>query len=237
MWRLWGRGRTPRLTDDERAVIEDIEAARARLEASNEPIETVDYGAGPDGARTIEEMARGVPVTRNLGELCRTSSKPPEAARLLFRLVRERQPERCLELGTCLGISAAYQAAALDLNGRGSLTTLEGAPALGERARTLLDELGLGSRVEIRVGRFVDLLPDVLQGVRLDLAFVDGHHDEGATLDYFQQIAPAMNGGGVLVFDDIGWSDGMARAWRTIRSDAAVKKSSERLGFGLVVVG
>jgi predicted O-methyltransferase YrrM len=236
MLRRWGRGRTPRLANDERAVIEAIESARARLEASSESVETIDYGAGPGGMRTDEEMERGVPVIRNLGELCRSSSKPSHAARLLFRLVRERRPDRCLELGTCLGISAAYQAAALDLNGRGSLITMEGAPALAERAGILLDELGLGSRVDIRVGRFVDLLPDVLQSARFDLAFVDGHHDENATLDYFRRIVPAMRAGGLLVFDDIGWSDGMARAWRVIRSDPSVEQDSERLGFGLAVV-
>ena len=40
----------------------------------------------------------------------------------------------------------------------------------------------------------------------------------------------------MMVFDDIGWSEGMQRAWRTIRSDQAIVSSEERMGLGLVVL-
>jgi len=213
-----------------------IEAARAQLEASLEEVEIVDYGAGPDGTRTSEEMVRGVRVRRAVAEVCRSSSKPPAAAALLFDLVRRRRPEKCLELGTCLGISAAYQAAALTLNKRGSLITLEGAPALAERAGKVLDELGLAERVDVRVGRFRDLLPAAVGAGPFDLAFVDGHHDEAATLEYFREIAPVISSNGMMVFDDIGWSKGMQAAWRTIRSDQAIASSRQQAGFGLVVL-
>ena len=239
MNRMKGLGtlrRAQKLSDEEQTVIRRIEAARAELERSDAEIETIDYGAGPDGSRTADEMARGVRVMRGVSELCRSSSKPPDAARLLFRLVRERRPGRSLELGTCLGISAAYQAAALELNGQGSLITLEGAPAVAARARSLLEELGLGRRVEVLVGRFVDLLPGLVERHRFDFAFIDGHHDEAATVDYFRRIRPAMSSGGLLVFDDIEWSDGMRRAWRTIRSDSHVAKSSTRQGLGLAAL-
>jgi predicted O-methyltransferase YrrM len=44
----------------------------------------------------------------------------------LFKLVRTLQPATIVELGTCIGISAAYQAAAQQINHRGRIVTLEG---------------------------------------------------------------------------------------------------------------
>ena len=49
-----------------------------------------------------------------------------------MRIVRELSPRACLELGAGYGISAAYQGAALELNGSGTLTTMERIEALGE---------------------------------------------------------------------------------------------------------
>ena len=51
-----------------------------------------------------------------------------------MRLVRELRPHSCLELGTGVGVSAGYQAAAMELNGVGRLLTLDGS-ADGRRSR------------------------------------------------------------------------------------------------------
>jgi len=231
-------GRSPRLSSEEQAFVDRIEAERAALERSEETVEYLDFGAGPTGTtgRTADEMERGTPVTRRIAEVCRTSSKPPRAGRVLFELVRDHRPETCLELGTCLGISAAYQAAALELNGSGFLYTLEGAPPLAERARGVLERLRLADRVEVRAGRFVDLLPDLLSRHEFDYAFVDGHHDERATLDYFDAIRPRVRPGGVIAFDDVEWSDGMRRAWDAIRTSDGVGSSWKRHGIGFVAL-
>jgi predicted O-methyltransferase YrrM len=45
---------------------------------------------------------------------------------------------------------------------------------------------------------------------RLDFAFIDGHHDERATVAYFQQMKPSLSPGAVVLFYDIKWSSGMA---------------------------
>jgi predicted O-methyltransferase YrrM len=231
--------RTRRLPPDEQAFVDRIEAERAALERSEEELQYLDFGAGRTGddGKSKEEMERGTLVTRRVGEVCRVASKPPRSARILFDLVRERRPETCIELGTCLGISAAYAAAALELNGGGFLFTLEGAAPLAERARSLLERLGLSHRVEVRAGRFVDLLPALLAEHDFDYAFVDGHHDEQATLHYFAAIRPRMRPGGVFVFDDVDWSDGMRRAWHAIRTDDRVDESWKRKGMGFAAVG
>src|SRR5215218_306872 len=60
-----------------------------------------------------------------VAELNQWISLPPVWGLFLMRLVRELRPRSCLELGTGLGISGAYQAASLELNRAGELTTLD----------------------------------------------------------------------------------------------------------------
>jgi predicted O-methyltransferase YrrM len=219
-------------TPEERGWFARIERLRAELNASDAPVIRLDYGAGSPGAsRTAEEMHAGVETPDTVGHIARLTSKPPSWCRVLFRLIRRTRPVSCVEMGTSVGISAAYQAAALELNGAGTLVTLEGAPAIADLARGHLGRLGLG-RAEVVVGRFQDTLPGVLAARRpVDYVFVDGHHDEHATLGYFEQLLPFLADSALLVFDDIAWSDGMRRAWTAIARDPRVTSA---VGLGPV---
>src|SRR5262249_11859596 len=141
---------------------------------------------------------------------------------LLFRMVRALRPASCVELGTAVGMSASYVGAALHLNGKGALATLEGSEGLAEVARQNLVRLGL-TNVEVITGRFQDTLGGALaQRAPVDFMFIDGHHDEAATQDYFQRSLTCTAERAVVVFDDIDWNDRMRRAWRTISKDRAV---------------
>ena len=142
----------------------------------------------------------------------------------------------CLELGTSLGITAAYEAAALTLNGTGRLVTLEGADTIASLASQNLAGVGL-TNVTIVVGRFQDTLDGVLRDHRpIDYAFVDGHHDERATVRYFQQILPALAPRAVLVFDDIAWNTGMVRAWKAVSEHPAVVLAVDLGAMGICVI-
>lgn len=222
---------------EEQAWIARIETLRNELNDSDTEISITDYGAGSAGVNlTAEEEYEGRVVTRSIGEVCRTASKLPGWAFLLFKLIRELMPSVCLELGTCLGISAAYQAAALELNRRGRIVTLEGAEALASLAKENLKRLGL-ERVDVRIGRFRDILAQVLreQG-RVDFVFIDGHHDEHATLAYFDEIYPFLSEGAAVVFDDISWSRGMERAWVAIASDERIRVSVDMRDVGICIM-
>ena len=138
-----------------------------------------------------------------------------------------------IELGSCVGISASYQAAALELNGAGRLVTLEGAEALAERTARSLDEMGLSHRASVRIGRFSDTLDDVLKELEpVGIAFIDGHHIEQATVQYMEQIAAYAGPESLLIFDDINWSEGMRKAWRTIADDPRFALTVEMRSIG-----
>ena len=125
-------------------------------------------------------------------------------------------------MGTSLAVSASYIASALPPGGR--LVSLEGDSTLAAMAAAAVRALAPDRDVEIRVGPFSDTLGAVLKEVApIDFVFVDGHHEQEATEYYYQQLLPAMGRGGVMVFDDIRWSAGMRRAWRTIKADTPAR--------------
>lgn len=225
------------LTPEERVWVEAIERLRAEMNASTTRITWTDYGAGAPGAnREVSTMRAGVEMTQPLGDVCRVVSKSPFWCSFLFRFVRTFRPTSCIEMGTALGISAAYQAAALTLNGQGMLATLEGAASLAGIARENFRRLGLDT-VEVTVGRFADTLGDVLARRQpVDYVFVDGHHDGQATVAYFEQAVPFLAETGFVIFDDIAWSDGMTKAWRTIVGDERVRLAVDLGAMGLCVV-
>lgn len=162
--------------------------------------------------------------------------KTGDWALLLFKIIRYLAPENCLELGTCLGFSAAYQASALKLNGRGRLITLEGQPSLAEVAKDHLSMLGL-KNVEVVTGLFRDTIESTLSRIKpIDYAFIDGHHEETATIEYFEKIYPFLGKDAVLVFDDISWSAGMKRAWEKISRDGRVCRSLSLFVIGICVI-
>lgn len=212
----------------ERAEIARIESERGRLEGSDRIVRTMraDYDPDASPGDVYEENP--------LGDLSRRASKPRDAAQLLFALVRILRPSLALELGTAVGISAACQGAALRLNGSGRLITIEVSEGRAAVAREVFDRLSLSGVVESRRGFFHDVAPEALHD-GVGYAFVDGHHEERATLDYLEMIEPHLVPPGVVVFDDISWSAGMARAWARLRSDARVLGYREALGMGVCV--
>jgi predicted O-methyltransferase YrrM len=198
----------------------------------------VDHGIGQPDHEVDEQTAyEGRLVQRQVSELCQTRSMPKPWALLLFSLIREFQPEHCVELGACMGISSSFQVSALERNHRGSLVTIEGDKELANIARETLLGLEL-RRGEVVVGRFQDRLEDVLKRQSpLDFAFIDGHHERHATVQYFEQTLSVARDGAVLVFDDIHWSKGMSRAWTEIQRHPRVRLAIDLRKLGVCVLG
>lgn len=214
------------LEEERGSEVSRIEDLRKELLSSTATISDFHFGSGEAVASRVTRVAHE----------CRYSSVPARWCRVLFRLVRKRRPATCIELGTNLGISSAYLAVGLKLNGAGRLFTIEGSPSLTECAKRNLTLLGLDD-VQIVNSSFETGLPDTLKEAgSVDFAFVDGHHDERATLDYAGMIIEASSEGAILVFDDIRWSSGMARAWERIAADKSVTAVYDCYDIGAVVV-
>ena len=164
-------------------------------------------------------------------------SLPPVWCAFLMRLVGELGPRSALELGSGLGVSGAYQGAALKRNGAGGgLVTLEVSEQRAELAREGFRELGLADTVELRLGDIAQTLPGVLDELApLHYAFIDAEHTEHATIAYFDSLAPHLAPGAVVVIDDVTYPEPSRRAWRAISRRPAVARAVWLGRVGVVV--
>lgn len=202
-----------------------IEAERSRLLAIDDPLcddtlGEVDYDKG-----------------RTVAEACE-ASKPPVPALFLYLLVRSLKPRNVLEMGTNLGVSGAYIAAALKENDQGgSLVTLEGSPYRQRIARDMHCSMGLDNVSYVK-GLFADTLTPTLNDMgSVDLAFVDGNHWYEPTMEYFEEITLFSARGTTFVFDDIRWSEGMSKAWADLKKDQRLDPVVDLGSVGLGVLG
>ena len=200
-----------------------IEARRQQLLSSPASIRVTDFGAGSH---------TGAGRQRRLADIARTAAKPPHLAQLLFRLVNYFRPSTILELGTSLGLTTAYLAAA-DSHHR--VVTFEGCPNVAATARETFAALQL-SNVAIVEGNIDHTLVPALLALNapVDFAFFDGNHRYEPTLRYFELCLAHRTDESVFVFDDIHWSAEMEQAWEVIKVHPEVTLTVDLFYIGLV---
>ena len=199
-----------------------IEGLRADLLASEQTIRVNDLGAG---SRVFDMPSRAV------ADIARTALKPPAQAQLLFRLARYFQADEVVELGTSFGLSTLYLALGAD---EGTVHTIEGCPQTMRIAQHHFDQLKQRN-IHPVLGSFRSRLPETLAKLSaVDLVFIDGHHAEEPTLEYFEQCLGKAHSGTVFVFDDIHWSRGMERAWEVVKAHPRVTVTVDLYDLGLV---
>ena len=219
-----------RFAPRERAWIDRIEARRHRIGA--------EYTL-PGSDRAPGDEA-GSPARDAIPELWSPPflwSMPRIWARFLMRLVAELAPRSCIELGTGFGISALYQAAALELLGSGRFNTLDREPSLIPIAERGFSELGLDRRIELTRGPIGETLGVVAaREAPIDYALIDAEHTERATVQNFDRLRPYLADEAVVVVDDIFMTAEMRRAWRTIQSRPGVELDLTLRRLGIVIV-
>lgn len=199
-----------------------IEALRTSLLQDHSIITINDLGAGSRVKSSKQKTIR---------QIAKTAVKPKKWSLFLFRLVKHYSPQTIIELGTSLGISTAYMAAA---NLQATIITIEGSPEIQKRASKNFNELHMGFIKSLQ-GPFDVVLPQVLTSVeQVDLAYIDGNHRLQPTLRYFEQLLQKKSADSVFVFDDIHWSAEMEEAWRVIQQHPAVRYTIDLFFLGLV---
>ena len=144
-------------------------------------------------------------------------------------------PQTVVELGTSLGLTTSWIYEGLIPNGE--LYTLEGDPMILDFAkRKVFTELNaLSAKLECIEGNFDATLPDLLNKLEaVDLAYIDGNHTYEATMRYFKMFLPKMSSRGILIFDDIYWSEGMKQAWKEISEHPASQYTVDLFQLGIV---
>ena len=201
---------------------EDIQKVRLELLKNTSIIDVEDFGAGtktvPATARKISSIAKTACITKKYGQL-------------LTHIVDHFQNTSILEMGTCLGLGTSYLAMP---NSKARVITLEGDKQLTLFADKTLKQLHI-KNTEVIMGNFSVTLPIALEKLKtIDLAFIDGNHSYGPTIDYFHQILSHVTNDSILIFDDIHWSEDMEKAWRAICSHPKVTVTIDLYRMGIV---
>lgn len=109
--------------------------------------------------------------------------------------------KRILELGTLGGYSTIWLARALPDNGR--LITVEASPEYAAVARQNLLKAGVEDKVEIIIGKAIDVLHQLIRDKTLpfDMIFIDA--DKPPYTEYFEQALHLSRPGTVIVCDNV----------------------------------
>ena len=203
-------------------VFSDLAGLRDRIKHNYNRVPQSQFGAGSQiitkNEISIAELGRKVAVDEKNGKL-------------LFRLVNFLKPKQLLELGTSLGLSTLYQAAAA-LSGQ--MITIEGSPAIAQLAQQHIDYLRFRN-ISLLNGSFESQLPLALSSLSmLDYVYLDGDHSYAPTLSYFEQCLPHLHDQSAFVVADIYWSDDMLKAWKELQVHPSVSLSVDFYDFGIL---
>jgi len=235
----------------------DIERRRELLLACEDSLDVVDYGSAGS--------PEGLHVQRRVCDIAKNHLESARVGQVLFRIVNflheeEKRPLQILELGTSLGITTAYLASA---DSRNKVVTMEGSEAVLRVAQGVWKMLKL-ENIEWIQGNIDDTLYNIYsvqssdvrvqssdvrvqnsefrcqsseaKGERIDLAFVDANHTYEATIRYADFLLNRLTEKGILVLDDIHYSEQMERAWSELKADPRVTTSMDLYHVGLLFV-
>ena len=206
-----------------------IEKRREAMLRAPKLIDYVDFGSGAN---------QGTSRKRMVSDIAKTDLEPRLYGELLFRLVNwlghqvreeEGRDLNIIELGTSLGITAAYLAMA---DSRNHVLTFDGCPAVMDMARFNWTKLGIRNITGV-VGDIDDTLALHLSDT-VDIAFIDANHTKEAALRYFDAIAAHVSCKSVVILDDIYHNRDMHTAWQTVCERQDVTSTMDLWKMGLV---
>lgn len=198
-----------------------VESIHREQLASQKIIELGQWGAG---SQTLSQAT-------SIGKLVKKSSVSPKLGKLLYSICRWAKPKYILEIGTSVGISTLYMAAA---NPTTRVVTVEGNPSKVLAAKENFKKAGLGN-ITIQQGDFEYAIEEALSLMpRIDLVFFDGNHKTEPTLRYFKKCSELRSENSIFIFDDIRWNNEMLRTWNIIKKHRSVSVSIDLFNVGII---
>lgn len=171
----------------------------------------------------------------SLRNLLRSISVNRERAFFLLLICTRLKPKRILEIGSAYGVSALYIIAGMQSDER-YLTCIEVSNYyfgyLTKMLEPFQDECEL-----IRGDALVKTGEEkFLKGPKFDLVFVDGSHQKEFNIGLFAHLVQIVSVGGIIIFDDIHWSQEMSEMWRQVSAHHRVFHSVDFGSFGVIIL-
>jgi len=125
----------------------------------------------------------------------------PNQGKFLNILAKLCNAKKILEMGTLGGYSTIWMARALPENGK--LITLEIDKKHADVARQNFNRCGLASKIEIRLGKAIDILPSLKEedAGPFDMIFIDA--DKPPYTEYFQWALQLSRPGTLIIADNV----------------------------------
>lgn len=155
-----------------------------------------------------------------------------DEGRLLQVLLTSINARRVLEVGTLGGYSAICMARALSRDGR--VLSIEIEDKHAAFARRYIQRAGLTDRVEVRVGRALDVLPS-LDGEKYDAIFLDADKEPLPT--YFEWALRLVRPGGLIIGDNALWGGRVYDSAEDDERTRAVREFNRRMATDPRVLG
>ncbi len=151
----------------------------------------------------------------------------PSQGKMLHLLAKMRGARKILEIGTLGGYSTIWLARALPKDGL--LVTLEADQKHFDVAQRNILRAGLDKRVQRRLGRALDMLPQIsAEGIGpFDFFFIDA--DKENTPEYFDWALRLSKAGSVIVVDNVIRDGEVADAETTDPSVLGIRRFNEAL--------
>jgi len=151
---------------------------------------------------------------------------PKIVAEFLYEYIRQHKCQSTLEIGMAFGLSTVAICQVHQDRDAGSHIAIDPYQKKKKyRAIGLLNvqRAGLAERLRFVEESSVTALPKLVEeGVKLDLAFIDGNHQFDYTLLEFFYIDMLMETGGLIIFDDL-WMPSIRKAVSFVLKNRAYK--------------
>ena len=197
----------------------------------------------------FEEMQLTTLEEEVSGELKALAAKAPfslmhnadiELAHFCYAISRSLAPAVILESGVAYGVTSAHLLQAIELNGRGTLWSID-LPPLGQRAEEYVGFLipeHLRKHWNLRRGVTRKLLPKLLPLIGpIDIFVQDSLHTYRTITEEIRMVWPFLRSGGVVIADDMGDNRAFEDFAESVDPSACVvvQELSKNSMFGILV--
>jgi predicted O-methyltransferase YrrM len=153
--------------------------------------------------------------------------------RVFTKLVVQLKPTIVAEFGTAFGVSGMYWLAGLEKIRSGKLLTFEVNKEWAKIAKVNLKSIS--DRFILTVGAFEDNIDKVLRkNQKINIAFIDAIHTDKFVSKQLKIVMKHLSKKGIVVFDDVDFSEDMKNCWKKICADKRFETCIEIQGVGIV---
>ena len=203
-------------------ALQDVVSIRTYYLQNGNNIFCTDFGTG--GNNSIKKH-------KTVKSITKSSSIKHAYGRLLYYLIKDKNFNTCLELGTSLGISTSYFALA---NPDMKIITMEGDAEIVKYSTTMFKNQDF-KNIQTILGNIDNKLEHTVNYIeKIDFVFIDANHTYDALIKYYNQIAPKLSENSIVVIDDINWSEEMNEAWQIIIKNDAIRISIDVFQMGIL---